>query len=119
LTSPPVAPAAPKEPLIKWLAKRALGHPTAREAVDRQGELSRAFANWVKAEDGWLARYPKKNVAVFDYYDVLTDHGASNLSRYPTAADDDSHPSAVGNQKAAIAFVPFLNRAVRRAGLVP
>ncbi len=119
LTSPPIAPAAPKEAAIKWLAKKILGRPTAREAVDRQGALSRAFANWTKSESGWLAGYPQKNVVVFDYYDVLTDYGASNLSRYPTAQDDDSHPSAAGNRKAAAAFVPFLDQAVRRAGLVP
>ncbi len=117
LTSPPIAPAAPSEALIKWLAKKVLRRPTAREAVLPTSGPARAFANWAKSESGWLAGYPQKNVVVFDYYDVLTDYGASNLSRYPTAHDDDSHPSAAGNRKAAAALVPFLNQAVRRAGL--
>ena len=54
---------------------------------------------------------------VFDYYDILTDHGQSNLSRYATWGGEDSHPSREGNKLAAQAFVPFLNQAVRRLGL--
>ena len=61
--------------------------------------------------------YPLNNVVVFDYYNLLTDDGSSDLLRYPTGGGFDSHPSREGNEKAAEAFVPFLNKAVRRAGL--
>jgi hypothetical protein len=73
----------------------------------------------MKSPEGWLKGYPEKNVVVFDYYDVLTEGGASNLSRFASGDGRDSHPSAEGNQKAAAAFAPFINRAVRRAGLAP
>jgi hypothetical protein len=68
-------------------------------------------------QDGWLKDSGLTNVVVFDYYDLLTDHGTSDLSRYPTDNGNDSHPSHEGNVKATEAFVSFLNRAVRRAGL--
>jgi hypothetical protein len=79
--------------------------------------LAREFNNWLAGKDGWLKDSTLTNVVVFDYYDVLTQHGASNWSRYPTGDGFDSHPSREGNQMAAKAFVPFLNRAVHRAGL--
>ena len=56
---------------------------------------------------------------MFDYYDILTGKGQSDLCVYPTGDGYDSHPSREGNGKAAAAFVPFLNQAVRRAGLTP
>ena len=37
------------------------------------------------------AGYPGTNVAVFDYYDVLTDHGRTDWSAYPTQGGRDSH----------------------------
>lgn len=96
---------------------------------------ARAFNNWL-AND-WLAAYPHKNVAVFDFYNVLTSNGGNrnindlgaetgnhhrwrnnaiqhlqtvmnNLAAYGTDAGD-SHPTAAGNQKAAAEFVPLLN----------
>ena len=85
--------------------------------MDRSARLAREFNNWLKGQDGWLNGSKLTNVVVFDYYDILTDHGVSDLSAYPTGNGDDSHPSCEGNEKAAEAFVPFLNRAVRRAGL--
>ena len=54
---------------------------------------------------------------VFDLYDILTDHGQSNWSRYPTGGGGDSHPSRAGNRKVALEFIPFLNRSVKRMGL--
>jgi hypothetical protein len=54
---------------------------------------------------------------VFDFYDLLTQSGASNYSQYGSMGGADSHPSSAGNARAAAAFVPFLNRAVRYAGL--
>ncbi|RJR42627.1 MAG: hypothetical protein C4567_07140 [Deltaproteobacteria bacterium] len=96
---------------------------------------ARAFNNWLVND--WLAGYPHKNVAVFDFYNVLTSHGGNrnindlgtetgnhhrwrnnaiqhqqtvmnNLSAYDTN-NYDSHPTAAGNQKAAAEFVPLLN----------
>ena len=119
LTAPPNAPVYGSEPLAKVLLRKILGKPTTSENMASQAALARTFNNWVKSPEGWLKDYPLKNVAAFDYYDELTDHGTSDFSRYPTGEGDDSHPSRHGQQKAAAAFVPFLNRAVHRAGLVP
>ncbi len=88
---------------------------------------ARAFNNWLVND--WLRDYAYNNVAVFDYYNVLTGkddanapsgnhhrwwNGAvqhiqtinSNFSAYPSG---DSHPSTAGHQKAAAEFVPLLN----------
>jgi hypothetical protein len=117
MTSPPRAPQVPRERAWKWLAKKALGRPDAAAAHAAQAEVARKFTNWVNAPDGWLAGYAGKNLAVFNYYDVLTDGGRSNLSRYSADGGWDSHPSSAGNQKVAREMVSFLNRAARRAGL--
>ncbi len=95
---------------------------------------ARAFNSWLLNE--WLTDYPQKNVAVFDFYNVLTSNGGSskhndvwldegnhhrwwdgtvqhtqtvdsNLSAYGSLRD--SHPSAAGGQKATAEFVPLLN----------
>jgi len=94
---------------------------------------ARAFNNWLVND--WLAGYPYHNVAVFDFYNVLTSSSGSpedsdvgqaggnhhrwwnnaeqhvqevdsNYSAYPSG---DSHPSWAGNQKATAEFVPLLN----------
>lgn len=116
LTAPPNAPGFGKEPLLKVVAKKALGKPTTAEVMAERARLAREFNSWVAAPDGWLKGYPLKNVVVFDYYDVLTG-GESNFLAYPSGDGSDSHPTTEGQQRAAKAFVPFLNRAVRRAGL--
>jgi hypothetical protein len=83
----------------------------------------------------WLSGYTHNNVAVFDFYNVLTSNGgsantndlgasggnhhrwwngsvqhsktgSSNFLAYPTG---DSHPSQAGNRKATAEFVPLLN----------
>lgn len=95
---------------------------------------ARAFNNWLVND--WLAGYPLQNVAVFDYYNVLTSNAgdvdtndagqvsgnhhrwwngavqhvqtvSSNTSAY--ASGGDSHPTAAGQQKAAAEFVSLLN----------
>lgn len=96
---------------------------------------ARAFNNWLV--NNWLAGYPHNNVAVFDFYNVLTSNGgnastndlgqatgnhhrwwngavqhsqtvASNTAAY--ASDpSDSHPTSAGNLKATGEFVPLLN----------
>lgn len=82
---------------------------------------ARAFNNWLI--NNWLSGYSKNNVAVFDYFNVLThpdnhhrivggniEHYTSpqsgNFAYYPSG---DSHPSTEGHQKAATEFVPLLN----------
>jgi len=81
---------------------------------------ARAFNNWLIND--WLADYPYANVAVFDYYNVLTDPdnhhywsggdivhiqaSDNNFSAYPSG---DSHPSTEGDLKATAEFVPLLN----------
>jgi hypothetical protein len=85
---------------------------------------ARAFNNWLMQD--WLSenQYPLNNVAVFDFYNILTHpdnhhrfrdgsveyintHG-NNTSRYPTDGGDD-HPNPQGSRKATEEFVPLLN----------
>jgi hypothetical protein len=102
---------------------------------DTYCDNARAFNRWL-VED-WLDNYPYPNVAVFDFYTVLTSNGGSwevndlgwetgnhhryrnsvieyitdqggNVAAYPDGGSDD-HPSAAGNQKATGEFVPLLN----------
>ncbi len=94
---------------------------------------ARAFNNWLVND--WLADYPYDNVAVFDFYNVLTSNGGNietndagaetgNHHRwwngavqhiqavnnnYSAYGVDDSHPTSAGNQKAVAEFVPLLN----------
>jgi len=106
---------------------------------------ARAFNNWLVND--WLTGYASANVAVFDYYNVLTSNGgnpdsndlgqvsgnhhrwwngavqhqqtvSSNVSAYPSG---DSHPSTAGQQKATAEFGPLLNVFYHRwqAGLNP
>jgi len=117
MTTPPVVGKLSPEPLWKFLARKILRRPLPKPSA--AGHLAREFANWLKAETGWLATYKHKNVVVFDYYDILTAHGKSNYAEFPSGGGNNSHPNTVGNTQAARAFVPFLNKAVRRAGLIP
>lgn len=83
----------------------------------------RALHNWLI--DNWLADsgYSLNNVAIWDFYNVLTDAdnhhrwnsgseqhvidaGSDNFSAY---ASEDSHPNATGNLKATSEYVPLLN----------
>ncbi len=99
------------------------------------GANARAFNNWLVYD--WLKNYPYHNVAVFDFYNVLTSSGGNwytndlnattgnhhryrnnqiehvvglnnNYTAYPNGGGDD-HPSPAGNTKAAYEFVPLLN----------
>ena len=117
VTAPALAPAIPTERAWKWLAKKALGKPTNEARALAEAALARRFHDWARSPKGWLEGYEGKNVVVFDYYDVLTGNGRSNLSVYGSVGGRDSHPSSEGNHLAAEAFVPFLNQAARRAGL--
>ena len=83
---------------------------------------ARAFNQWLMND--WLAdnNYTKTNVAVFDFYNVLT--GPNNHHRYSNGAIEhvftagmntlyypsgDDHPSVAGSQKATDEFVELLN----------
>jgi len=95
----------------------------------------RAFNNWLVND--WLADYSNNNVAVFDFYNVLTSNGGdantndlgwetgnhhrwwNGAVQYIKTVDNDfaaygsdpwdSHPTAAGGQKASAEFVPLLN----------
>jgi len=104
------------------------------QTSSEQAENIRSFNHWLVND--WLKSYPNHNVAVFDFFNVLTTNGGSpekndlnvsggnhhryinggieyvsdqggNTSAY--ALDDDSHPQVAGNQKAAAEFLPLLN----------
>ncbi len=95
---------------------------------------ARAFNDWLVND--WLDGYPHNNVAVFDFYNVLTSNGGgssvndagktmgnhhrwrndavehtqsvdNNMSAYSSGGN--SHPTSAGNQKATAEFVPMLN----------
>jgi hypothetical protein len=98
---------------------------------------ARAFNDWLVNE--WLADYPYRNVAVFDFYNILTTNGGNaNTSdlgsatgnhhrwwqggiQHKTDGDNDpnpnvlefssgdDHPSQAGNLKASGEFVTMLN----------
>lgn len=109
-----LAVTAPPRAEPKKGAKAKLG------SLLKKGELqpadwAREFNTWLAdAEAGWLAGYGFPNVAVFDYYDVLTKHGQTNWAAYATGDGSDSHPNVNGNALAAEKFVPVLDEAVRR-----
>jgi len=58
---------------------------------------------------------------VFDYFDLLTGASPaqkrSNFLQYASNGGTDNHPHAQAQSMAAALLVPFLNRAVRYAGL--
>jgi hypothetical protein len=116
VTAPPLAPKSAPKPLWRQLVSMVRG--PAYDAVEA-ARLAREFNNWLVDQDGWLNNTTLTNVVIFDYYDILTGEGVSNVSVYPTGDGFDSHPSSAGNQRAAEAFERFLNRAVRRAGITP
>ena len=113
-TTPPLAFGTLEGPLWKVLAKKIVSR---KRGLDQSGQLARQFNNWLAATNGWLKDYLPKNVVVFNYYDILTGYGASDFCVYPSAKGHDSHPNSEGNQKAAEAFVPLLNRAVQCASV--
>jgi hypothetical protein len=118
LTATPLAPRLKGEALWKAAARFAAGKPSQQANLARAAELSREFNTWLADPEGWLAGYPLKNIAVFDYYDVMTGHGRTDALLYPAdGAGYDAHPGPEGQRAAADALLPFLNRAVRRAGV--
>ncbi len=110
--------------------------PLTESSTDAERAANaRAFNNWLVND--WLDGYPYTNVAVFDFYNVLTSNGGDwdvndlgaatgnhhryrngviehitdqggNTAAYPEGGSDD-HPSAAGSQKATGEFIPLLN----------
>jgi hypothetical protein len=82
---------------------------------------ARAFNNWLL--NNWLAEnnYPHHNVAVFDFYNILTSpdahhHYAGGYIEHTTTSRNtlaypsgDDHPSTAGSRKATEEFIPLLN----------
>jgi len=94
------------------------GREGAEQRYRSAASHARHFNDWLKDGNGWLKDYPGKNVVVFDHYNILTSDGFSNLSMFASESGFDSHPTRLGNAKAAAQFLPFLNRSIKRAGLV-
>ncbi len=95
---------------------------TAPPLSDRTNAANaRAFNLWLMND--WLEEndYPYQNVAVFDFYNVLTGRDGHHTFEngrviYQVASKDtlyypsgDDHPSKKGSQKATDEFVPLLN----------
>jgi hypothetical protein len=107
----------------------------AGETTPEAAANARALSHWLVND--WLSGYAQKNVAVFDFYNVLTTNGgtpatndlaketgnhhrwwagavqhkhdvAADVSAYATSATD-SHPTAAGGKKATGEFVTLLN----------
>ncbi|MFZ5855578.1 MAG: hypothetical protein ACOYZ6_02005 [Chloroflexota bacterium] len=87
---------------------------------------ARAFNNWLVYNWLWENNYTQSNVAVFDFYNVLTHStyhhrfytgdiqhyfGNWNTLYYPSG---DDHPSIAGSRKATTEFIPLLNVYYRR-----
>ena len=115
VTAPPEAPGTHRERLWRKLVRALQGRPDPASRLRESGLLARRFYIWLRSPEGWLFGDEGRNVVVCDYYDIRP--GGYRLSLYPTRQGFDSHPSRQGNQEAVQAFVPMLNRAVRRAGL--
>lgn len=96
---------------------------TAPPLMDgRYAKNARAFNNWLVND--WLPEndYPLANVAVFDFYNILTapenhhrikeglvEHLIANPRNTSYFHSEDDHPSQTGNQKATEEFIPMLN----------
>jgi hypothetical protein len=95
---------------------------TAPPLSDRSNAANaRAFNNWLVND--WLSEnnYPGNNVAVFDFYNVLTGKDAhhtwqdGSIIHIPGSRDTlayrsgDDHPNESGSRKATEEFIPLLN----------
>jgi hypothetical protein len=110
--------------------------PLVQGATDASHAANaRAVHDWLVKD--WLKNYPYKNVAVFDFFNVLTSNGgnankndagaaagnhhrfrngliqhvqtvANNYCSYGSSGDD-SHPTAAGGRKASVEFGSLIN----------
>jgi hypothetical protein len=110
--------------------------PLVENSTDPEAAVNaRDFCDWLVHD--WLRDYPYRNVAVFDFHNVLTSNGgnentndlgsvagnhhrwwAGGVQHVQTLANNysaygsdpyDSHPTAAGGQKASAEFVTLLN----------
>ncbi len=95
--------------------------PPLNPAATNKANAARArkLANWLKYE--YSARLP--NVIAFDFFDILAnppdDPTEPNMLRKEYRSGTDSHPTKAGDQAVTAAFLPFLNAAMRAAGIEP
>jgi hypothetical protein len=108
-------------------------YPDDNQTPAARAANARAFNNWLV--QNWLSGYAHPNVAVFDYFNVLTSNGGSSEindagkstgnhhrwwngavqhvqsvnNNFPAYPSGDSHPSTAGHQKATTEFLPLLN----------
>lgn len=85
---------------------------------------TKALCDWLVSPTGWLSGYAANNVAVYDFYCVLSETdshhrvsggavqrtyaaGYDGTSPYHDGGDD--HPNSTGLQKATTEFLPMLN----------
>ncbi len=79
------------------------------ESSRANAKRARRFNNWLKNE--WAPQF--LNVAVFDFYGVLSDN--KGFLRKPYRVDEyDSHPATLGNKAATKKFVPFIGKVKKR-----
>jgi hypothetical protein len=116
MTAPPLRADA-RESVWKFAAKRLLGHPTRAQQQISAAALARDFNDWVTSPAGWLAGYPHRNIVVFDYFSLLTGNGVSNFLQFASDGGTDNHPDGAAQARAATELVPFINRAIRYAGV--
>ncbi|MEO8017803.1 MAG: hypothetical protein ABI769_08320 [Pseudomonadota bacterium] len=117
VTAPPLRARASSERLWKIVTKRLLNKPDSATEQTHAANTARVFNNWMRSPSGWLEGYAARNIVVFDYFNILTGDGRSNFLQFASRDGTDDHPSSTGQQIAAERYVPFLNRAVRYAGL--
>jgi len=118
ITAPPLSPRVPGLRVWRHIMGYIKGNLFNEAHLRESSRLARQFNDWVISPDGWLRDYEHKNVVAYDYFDALTGHGRFDVSLYPTDRGYDPHPSSEGQNKAAEEFVPFLNRAVHRWGIL-
>ena len=112
MTAPPIV-----KPWMNRYKEKVLN--IVGKGPEKVGIRARLFNNWLKdTESGWLSRYKQKNVVVFDYYDILTEKGQSNWTKFPTREGKNSHPNSEGNTKAATEFIGFINREVKDVDMI-
>jgi hypothetical protein len=101
--------------------------------VDGSSDLARAINTWLV--NNWLDNYPHNNVAVLDFYNVLTSNGGDadtndlgattgnhhrllagqvqhlvqTANNYAAYASGDSHPTQAGDDKAMGELMPLIN----------
>ena len=93
-------------------------NPTGKGYVRENAARARAFNNWLAGDwlQGCRSSSGLNNVAVFDFFDVLTnpdDHpDEPNGLQADFRKDENSHPTDAGNRIATEKFIPFVKAAL-------